>query len=198
MGSKRQVFTFYAGREVKVGVELSEGFKQLQTPGASEGRVVARFFNTSQPKDTQIRYTMEPAEAFRLYLLIQRIYRSQGPAKEKLPPHKFTKDGKEVMTTVSVEKWARNGKSGYALSVSRGNNSHNVSLSEADFLYAGEVLRNLSVSSNWQVVPTPPPTHPTQRTKQEAIAALTTLKLFLGNSAVPRLRPLYDEIDQRR
>jgi len=48
-----------------------------------------------------------------------------------------------------VERWARNGKSGYALSVQRGEEQINVPVQSEQFLYAAEFLRHLSLQQAW-------------------------------------------------
>jgi len=188
---KRQIYPFYckfndkAGKEQRVGLEISEGVKKLTDSYADqEGRVVARFFNTTMAKDTQIRYTMEPAEAFEVYVRMMKVFRSTAAVKDKLPPHKFSKEGKDIMTNLTIEKWVRGEKSGYALACQRGEVSHNVSLREGGFLYAAEVFKAMSVSCNWQDA---------RPTKDDAVTALTTIKNHLESKpqAIGLLRQLH-------
>lgn len=82
---KKQIYPFYckfrdkAGKEQRVGVEISEGYKKLTDSYAGqEGRVIARFFTTTMAKETQIRSTMEPAEAFEIYMRMMKVDRSPG------------------------------------------------------------------------------------------------------------------------
>ncbi|WP_224981286.1 hypothetical protein [Geomonas agri] len=146
--------------------------------------MVVRFFNTTMLKETQIRYTMEPAEAVEVYMRMIKVSRSQVAVKDKLQPHKFSKDGKDTMTNLTIEKWVRGEKSGYALACQRGEVSHNVSLREGGFLYAAEVFKALSVSCNWQDA---------KPTRDDAVSALTTIKNHLNSKpqAVGLLRQLH-------
>ena len=100
---------------------------------------------------TQIRFICEPDEAFELALMISRVAGSSTPCKEKLNPHKFStgEAGSETVTTLSVEKWERGGKSGYALTVGRGKDFISVPVPLAKFLFAAELLRSLATGQCW-------------------------------------------------
>lgn len=193
---KKQLYPFYCkfndkgGKEQRVGMEISEGHKKLAQDdyAEKEGRVIARFFNTTMPKETQIRFTMEPGEAYDVYVRMMKVFRSQVAVKDKLPPHKFTKDGQDIMTNLTIEKWVRGEKSGFALACQRGEVSHNVSLREGGFLYAAEIFKHMSLQSAWQFAPAP-----NVDKKQEALDALTTLKTYLADKkgSLDLLKQLY-------
>jgi len=212
--TRRQIFNFYCkvrgksgAGEQRIGLEVTEAEKPLQEEyKTAEGRVCMRFFNTTQAKDTQIRYMMEPSEAFEIYVRISRVARAVAAHQEKLPPHKFTRDGQDTLTSILVEKWVNNGKSGYSISVSRAGKGHSVSLKEADLLYLGEILKQLSVSASFQMIPTtptPPPAAaphqgnqaatPAGTPREEATKALTTLKRILDSD--PRAMPLLRQLN---
>ena len=140
------------------GVEISAAIKSSEEQGqVSErsGRIHLRFFKltpkTKPDEVTQIRFICEPDEAFGLSLMIRQVASSSVPCKEKLNPHKFSagEQGEETVTTLSVEKWERGGKSGYALTVGRGKEFISVPVPLAKFLFAGELLRSLSTEQCW-------------------------------------------------
>lgn len=140
------------------GVEIRDVFKTREENGQvteRSGRVQLRFFKltpkTKPDEVTQIRFVCEPDEAFGLALMIGQVASSSIPCKEKLAPHKFSggAQGEETVTTLSVEKWERGGKSGYALTVGRGKDFISVPTPLPKFLFAGEVLRTLSAEQCW-------------------------------------------------
>jgi hypothetical protein len=140
------------------GVEIREAVKTSEEHGVVTeryGRIHLRFFKLTpktNPDDvTQIRFICEPDEAFSLSQLICKISDSVVPCKEKLNPHMFSTGEKnaEIVTTVSVEKWERGGKSGFALTVGRGKDFISVPVPRAKFLFAGEFLRVLSTEQCW-------------------------------------------------
>ncbi len=140
------------------GVEIRSSIKSHEDRGVvteRSGRVQLRFFklaHKTKPDDvTQIRFICEPDEAFGLALMISQVAASSVPCKEKLAPHKFSvgDQGTETITTLTVEKWERGGKSGFALTVARGKDFISVPTSLAKFLFAGEFLRFLSTDQCW-------------------------------------------------
>jgi len=140
------------------GVEIREAFKSHEEGGVvteRAGRVQLRFFKltpkTKPDEVTQIRFICEPDEAFNLALMIGQAAASSVPCKEKLAPHKFagSEQAAETVTTLSVEKWERGGKSGYALTVGRGKEFISVPVPLTKFLFAGEFLRTLAVEQSW-------------------------------------------------
>ena len=140
------------------GVEIREAFKAGEENGRvteHSGRVQLRFFKltpkTKPEEVTQIRFICEPDEAFGLALMIGQVASSSVPCKEKLSPHKFSggEQGGETVTTLSVEKWERSGKSGYALTVGRAKDFISVPAPLTKFLFAGEFLRALATEQSW-------------------------------------------------
>jgi hypothetical protein len=140
------------------GVEIREAFKtheENRQVTERSGRVQLRFFKltpkTKPDEVTQIRFICEPDEAFGLALMIGQVASSSVPCKEKLAPHRFSagEQGEETVTTLSVEKWERGGKSGYALTVGRGKDFISVPVPHAKFVFAGEFLRALSTEQCW-------------------------------------------------
>lgn len=140
------------------GVEIREAVKTTEVQGQITdrcGRIHLRFFKLApktKPDDvTQIRFICEPDEAFTLSCTIQQVIESPAPCKEKLNPHKFTAHDhtEEIITTVSAEKWERNGKSGYALTVGRGKDFISVPVPKSKLLFAAEFLKYLSTEQCW-------------------------------------------------
>lgn len=120
-------------------------FERRSEGKPTEGRILLRFFRL-ESGSTAIRFILEPAEAFALYSKIHRIASDGG--QESLN-HSFTGSEGEVQTRLTVERWARNGKSGYALAVQRGEEQLNVPVQAEQFLYAAEFLRHLSLQQAW-------------------------------------------------
>ena len=140
------------------GVEIREAFKNHEENGKvaeRSGRIQLRFFKltprTKPDEVTQIRFICEPDEAFGLSMMIAQVAGSSVPCKEKLSPHKFSagEQGGEIVTTLTVEKWERSGKSGYALTVGRGKDFISVPAPLAKFLFAGRFLKYLSTEQCW-------------------------------------------------
>jgi len=140
------------------GVEIREAVKAHEEEGRvteRSGRVQLRFFKltpkTRPDEVTQIRFICEPDEAFGLALMIGQVAVSSAPCKEKLSPHKFAggEQGAETVTTLSVEKWERGGKSGYALTVGRGKEFISVPVLLTKFLFAAEFVKSLAVEQCW-------------------------------------------------
>lgn len=140
------------------GIEIREAVKNHEENGRvmeRAGRILLRFFKltpkTREDETTQVRFICEPDEAFALSLMIVQVANSSVPCKEKLNPHKFShgEQGDETVTTVSVEKWERGGKSGYALTVGRGREFISVPVPLTKFLFAAEFLRTFATEQCW-------------------------------------------------
>ena len=147
-----EIFSQTTGVEIRAASKTNEEHGQVTE---RSGRIHLRFFKltpkTKPDEVTQIRFICEPDEAFGLSLMIRQVASSSVPCKEKLNPHKFSagEHGEETVTTLSVEKWERGGKSGYALTVGRGRDFISVPVPHARFLFAGEFLRTLSTEQCW-------------------------------------------------
>jgi hypothetical protein len=147
-----EIFSQSTGVEICAAIKTNEEHGQVTERC---GRIHLRFFKlapkTSTEDVTQIRFICEPDEAFGLSLMIHQVAGSSVPCKEKLNPHKFSSGGTgaEVVTTLSVEKWERGGKTGFAFTVGRGKDFISVPVPLAKFLFAGEFLRALSTEQCW-------------------------------------------------
>lgn len=147
-----EIFSQSTGLEIRATIRTAE---EKGTVTEQSGRIQLRFFKltpkTSPEEVTQIRFICEPDEAFELALKISQTGSSAVACKEKLSPHKFSsgEQNGETVTTLSVEKWERNGKSGYAFTVGRGKDFISVPMPAGKFLFAGEFLRVLSTEQCW-------------------------------------------------
>lgn len=147
-----EIFSQSTGVEIRAAVKTNEEHGQIVE---RSGRIHLRFFKLTpktRPDDvTQIRFVCEPDEAFGLSLMINQVSGSSLPCKEKLNPHKFSAvtGGEETVTTLTVEKWERGGKSGYALVVGRGKDFISVPMPLTKLLFAGEFLRSISTEQCW-------------------------------------------------
>ncbi len=147
-----EIFSHSTGVEIRTAVKVNEEHGHVTE---RIGRIHLRFFKLTpktNPADvTQIRFICEPDEAFGLWLMITQVANSSVPCKEKLNPHKFSsgEQTEEIVTTVSVEKWERGGKNGYAMTVGRGKDFISVPMAFVKFLFAGEFLRTLSTEQSW-------------------------------------------------
>jgi hypothetical protein len=139
--------------ELTSGLEISEGLKRNESPNdpvRAEGRVFLRFFATDQPKEQHIRTMLEPWEAFQLSRLIQQAVEAKEKVELRLAPHKFTRNGEEIVTSVLVERWVKESRSGYAIKAVRKGQSYNIAMSETHLLWAAEMLRSLATAQAWQ------------------------------------------------
>lgn len=139
--NKIQQVTIYAKQ---TGIEIAP--QERRSEGrATEGRVALRFFKL-EGGSSAIRFITEPAEAFELHSKMHKVFRDGG--KESLN-HRFESRDGEVLTRLTVERWERNGRNGFAFSVKRGEEELNVPASADRFLHAAEFLRHMSLQQAW-------------------------------------------------
>lgn len=69
--------------------------------------------------------------------------------------HKYEGSDGETVSKLAVERYERNNRQGYALSIQRGEESVNVSTTADHFLFAAEFLRHLSLVQAWVEIPAP-------------------------------------------
>lgn len=150
MGSKLMFYLYSA----KSGLEITPEIRVNSGKGQSEGRVQLRFFLLKAPgaadgKVTQIKFLLEPFEAYDLSLRMLRVFAEGG--KTKLV-HKFGSGENEMITSLIIEKWGRDGKGGLGLAVGRGESFISVPVNADSiprFLFAAEFLRSMSVRQSW-------------------------------------------------
>ena len=126
------------------GVEIAPHEKRSAGRPA-EGRIALRFFRM-ESGSSAIRFVAEPAETFELYRKIHKI--SQEGGREALT-HRFEGSEGEIVTRLTIERYEREGKPGFAFAVKRGEEEINVPVSGERFLFAGEFLRHLSLAQAW-------------------------------------------------
>jgi hypothetical protein len=147
----RLIFPLYSQNS---GLEITPEVKSNNGKATMAGIVQLRFFLLQAPgaagKTTQIKFQMEPWEAFDLSMRMTKVFTDGG--KEKLT-HKFTPgEGQEIVTSVTIEKWERAGKSGLGIAVGRGESFISVPVGKdsiSRFLYAAEFLKFLSTRQGW-------------------------------------------------
>lgn len=132
------------------GVEISP-YERRTTGKPAEGRIALRFFRLEE-KSQPLRFVVNPTEGFELSRLISRICQSGG--KETMT-HKYEGSDGETVSKLAVERYERNNRQGYALSIQRGEESVNVSTTADHFLFAAEFLRHLSLVQAWVEIPAP-------------------------------------------
>lgn len=157
------IFCRARNSELSTGVEICEYEKR--NGGPPEGRIAMRFFQSDNARE-QVRVVLQPVEAYDLFVKINQVARSTVACKESTLPHKVERtegDKKiEIISSVVVEKWVREGRSGYAIIGSRvtngKSNSFNVAISEQKgfpavnrLLFIGELLRFLSSVQSWEI-----------------------------------------------
>ena len=146
-----EVFSQSTGVEISAACRTVKEHEQIVE---RRGRVQLRFFKLvpkSNPNDiTQIRFICEPDEAYNLSLMIGQVAASSAPCKEKLQPHKFSAgDQGDTVTILSVEKWERSGKGGFALTVARGRDFISVPVPLIKFQFIAEFLRFFAFEQCW-------------------------------------------------
>jgi len=133
--------TMYAKQ---AGVAITP-FEKRAEGRPAEGRIALRFFKL-ESGSTSIRFLADPGEAFELYGKMHKVARDGG--RECLS-HRFEGRDGEVQTRLTVERWERNGKSGCAFAVQRGEEELNVPVNLDRFRHAAEFLRHLSLHQAW-------------------------------------------------
>jgi hypothetical protein len=134
-------FTVYSK---ETGIEISPAERKQQGK-PDEGRIALRFFRLAAGSH-QIRFLVEPSEAFALHMWINAVHAAGG--KETLT-HKYDGGDGDTVTRLNVECYERNGKKGYAFSIQRGEESINVPAPLEKFLFAAEFLKHLSLQQCW-------------------------------------------------
>ena len=111
------------------------------------GIVTLRFFELTNG-GKQMRFIVSPPESYEIGLITTKVLES-AKALKLSKTHKFVKSGQEISTVLSLEKWAKDSKVGYAVSIKRDSESINVPMTAATFAYFGEFLKYLSTQQAW-------------------------------------------------
>lgn len=146
------------------------------------GIVTLRFFKLENG-GSQMRFIMSPLESYTASMMVAKAINSKEALKLK-KTHKFEKEGKEVETTLTLEKWVKENKAGFAISIKRDDTSINVPMDVSTFAYLGELLRYLSTQQAW--------VNPTEPTDLETEEAPDDLDIFDEFNDVSEPEPLPD------
>ena len=119
--------TFYAKN---TGVEVS----------VREGKTWLRFFTFGDGESKQVKFAMDPEEAFKAHLGILSVVKSGS--KFSLI-HKFN----DKQSTLTIEKWEKNNKNGFGIVIKKDDTKINVPLDQVNVLFLAELLKAMSVES---------------------------------------------------
>jgi len=119
--------TFYAKN---TGVEIT----------VREGKIWLRFFTFGDSETKQVKFTMDPEEAFKTHLGIISVVKSGG--KFNLV-HKFN----DKQSNLTIEKWEKNNKSGFGIVIKKDDIKINVPLDQANVLFLAELFKAMSIES---------------------------------------------------
>jgi hypothetical protein len=139
-------YTVYA-KNSGVEIRTTSKVSAEESVTEEEGRIFLRFFTFGNGDSQSLKFILTPLEAYSIYLFTAEIAKKGG--KQTLT-HKFQGEEGEVTTRFTLEKWENESKSGYAYSLKRGDSKAvNVAMDFATFLYAGELLKALSLEQAW-------------------------------------------------
>jgi hypothetical protein len=139
-------YTVYA-KNTGVEIRATSKVSAEESVTEKEGRISLRFFTFGNGDSQSLKFILTPLEAYSIYLFTADIAKKGG--KQTLT-HKFQGEEGEVTTRFTLEKWEKEGKSGYAYSLKRGDSKAvNVAMDFTTFLYAGELLKALSLEQAW-------------------------------------------------
>ncbi len=137
-------YTVYA-KESGMEIRTSTATKEEKGRINKEGRITLRFFNLDDSSPS-MRFILTPVEAYWVYLKTVEIARSSG--KSSLT-HRFESADGEITSILTIEKQEKEGKNGFAINIERGEFRKQVSIDLVNFLFTGELLKNLSSVQAW-------------------------------------------------
>jgi len=105
-----------------------------------EGKIWLRFFTFGDSETKQVKFTMDPEEAFKTHLGILSVVKSGS--KFSLI-HKFN----DKQSTLTIEKWEKNNKNGFGIVIKKDDTKINVPLDQVNVLFLAELLKAMSVES---------------------------------------------------
>ncbi len=138
------VYSKNAGVEIKAVTKKNDN-------GSKEGRVSLRFFtlgngSNGNSESISMRFILTPVEAYDLCLKTLEIVKNGG---KKYLKHEYNDGDKKIETTLKLERWERDNKSGYAYAIKRGETKINVPMDAVTFMFAGELLKSLATDQAW-------------------------------------------------
>jgi hypothetical protein len=105
-----------------------------------EGKIWLRFFTFGDGETKQVKFAMDPEEAFKAHLGIIAVVKSGN--KFNLV-HKFN----DKQSNLTIEKWEKNDKSGFGIVIKKDDTKINVPLDQANILFLAELLKAMSIES---------------------------------------------------
>jgi hypothetical protein len=105
-----------------------------------EGKIWLRFFTFGDSETKQVKFTMDPEEAFKAHLGIISVVKSGG--KFNLV-HKFN----DKQSNLTIEKWEKNDKSGFGIVIKKDDTKINVPLDQANVLFLAELLKAMAIEA---------------------------------------------------
>jgi len=134
-------YTFF---NKSTGLEVREYAREAKN--LEEGKVRLRFFTMDGSKKRLI-FILDPDEA---YVLADRMKALVETGERFSLYHAFRlQSGEEITTRLTCESWERAGKKGYSLVITRGDDRISVSFDEGRFLFAADLLKDLSLKASW-------------------------------------------------
>jgi len=134
-------YTFF---NKSTGLEVREYAREAKN--LEEGKVRLRFFTMDSSKK-RLMFILDPDEC---YVLADRMKALLEDGEKFSLYHAFKmQNGEEITTKLSCEVWERAGKKGYSLVITRGDDRISVSFDEGRFLFAAELLKDLSLKTSW-------------------------------------------------
>jgi len=157
--AKRTTYTIHAKGKALEVIPSSKDNNDRNTGKvmSRDGRVSLKFFeyvaDDKRPdygkKTKELYFVMDVVETNFLGYKIQEMIAKGGP-KYSTNPHKYTPaGGTETISTVSIEKWGDEKRSGFAIQLFRGQDRINVAMDEPHFLYLGTLLRHMSMEQSY-------------------------------------------------
>ena len=137
------VYAKTAGMEIRATSKVSTE----ESATGKEGRIAIRFFTFGNGDNQSQKFILNPLEAYSICLFTAELAKKGG--KQTLT-HRFKGDEGEVTSRLTLEKWEKEDKSGYAYTLKRGESKAiNVPMDMVSFLYVGELMKALSLEQAW-------------------------------------------------
>lgn len=105
-----------------------------------DGKIWLRFFTFGTEEKTQLKFMLDAEESFRTYLSILNLVKT-GTKVSLI--HKFN----DVQSTLTIEKWSKNEKSGFGVILKKEETKINVPVDQANVLFFAELLKAMAIES---------------------------------------------------
>lgn len=107
---------------------------------ANNKKVWLRFFVFEGDKKEK-RFALNPNEAFHLSLAVLQLVKTDKKQFKLI--HKFN----DKTTTLTLEKWVKDEKSGFGIVIQSGDDKINVPLNQVDFLFFGKLMETAAIDA---------------------------------------------------